>query len=282
MGDPARSPPTTPRRSSFNAINIYSARQTRSPHFRTTSHPRRRACSPPPDAVVPNAADPANPTLFYGGPNLYRTTNPAATPPSWTAVTAVGSYVTAIATSATNPAVVYVGFKTGTGHPVKPPRVPRERSRLINRYYEPTSPQFLTVDPAYALTLSVYGYVNNDPLNFTDPSRAFALTLLGGPIGAVVGTTIGTVSYLANHGSHGLSARGLAGAAVGGFVGGGIAGACDGSTGVLVACGALGRAAGEFTGELISGDRLSVQRIGVAGLFGGVGGGISGRIVPTV
>jgi len=172
--------------------------------------------------------------------------------------------------------------KTGTGQLIKTPQTPHERPRLINRYYEPTSAQFLTVDPAYALTLSVYGYVNNDPLNFTDPSRAFALTLLGGPIGAVVGTTIGTVSYLANHGSHGFSARGLAGAAVGGFVGGGIAGACDGSTGVLVACGALGRAAGEFTGELISGDRLSVQRIGVAGLFGGVGGGISGRIVPTV
>ncbi len=68
----------------------------------------------PPDAVVPNAADPANPTVFYGGQNLYRTTNPAATPPSWTAVTSVGSYVTAIATSATNPAVVYVGFKDGT------------------------------------------------------------------------------------------------------------------------------------------------------------------------
>jgi len=109
--------------------------------------------------------------------------------------------------------------KTGTGQLIKTPQTPHERPRLINRYYEPTSAQFLTVDPAYALTLSVYGYVNNDPLNFTDPSRAFALTLLGGPIGAVVGTTIGTVSYLANHGSHGFSARGLAGAAVGGFVG---------------------------------------------------------------
>lgn len=41
---------------------------------------------------------------------------------------------------------------------------------LINRYYDPGTAQFLTVDPAYASTGSRYGYVGGDPLDGVDPS----------------------------------------------------------------------------------------------------------------
>ncbi len=68
----------------------------------------------PPMIVVPNTADPSNPTVFYGGPDLYRTTNPSAGTPAWTAVTAVGTFVSAITASPSNPNVVYVGFADGT------------------------------------------------------------------------------------------------------------------------------------------------------------------------
>ena len=68
----------------------------------------------PPMTVVANTADPSNPTVFYGGPNLYRTTNPSSASPTWTQVTSVGTFVTALAVSPSNPQVVYVGFKTGT------------------------------------------------------------------------------------------------------------------------------------------------------------------------
>ena len=68
----------------------------------------------PPTAVAPNMADPANPTVFYGGPDLYRTTNPSGGSPPWTKVTSDGSSVSAIAVTASDPSVVYVGFVDGT------------------------------------------------------------------------------------------------------------------------------------------------------------------------
>ena len=41
---------------------------------------------------------------------------------------------------------------------------------LRARYYDPTTAQFLTLDPAVATTLSPYGYVAGNPLNATDPT----------------------------------------------------------------------------------------------------------------
>jgi RHS repeat-associated protein len=41
---------------------------------------------------------------------------------------------------------------------------------LTHRYYDPTTAQFLTVDPFRALTRSSYGYTPSNPVNFTDPS----------------------------------------------------------------------------------------------------------------
>ena len=67
----------------------------------------------PPMIVVPSSVTPTNPTVFYGGPDLWRTTNPSAASPTWAKVTSVGQYVSAIAASAANPNVVYVGFTNG-------------------------------------------------------------------------------------------------------------------------------------------------------------------------
>ncbi|MFE9421729.1 RHS repeat-associated core domain-containing protein [Kitasatospora sp. NPDC006697] len=44
---------------------------------------------------------------------------------------------------------------------------------LRARFYDPTTAQFLTVDPAVQLTLSPYLYASDDPLNLTDPSGLF-------------------------------------------------------------------------------------------------------------
>ena len=41
---------------------------------------------------------------------------------------------------------------------------------LRNRYYDPATGQFLSRDPALALTRSAYGYVDNNPLNGSDPT----------------------------------------------------------------------------------------------------------------
>ena len=48
---------------------------------------------------------------------------------------------------------------------------------LVNRYYDPATGQFISVDPAFAVTGSRYGYVGDSPLNGTDPTGLFC----GGP-----------------------------------------------------------------------------------------------------
>ncbi len=67
----------------------------------------------PPMIVVPSATTPSNPTVFYGGPDLYRTTNPSLGTPTWTKVTSVGDFVSAIAASPSDPHTVYVAFADG-------------------------------------------------------------------------------------------------------------------------------------------------------------------------
>jgi RHS repeat-associated protein len=58
---------------------------------------------------------------------------------------------------------------------------------LINRYYDPGTGTFTSIDPAVLVTGSPYGYVGGDPLNLTDPSGLCpfcAALLIGGLIGA--------------------------------------------------------------------------------------------------
>jgi len=39
----------------------------------------------------------------------------------------------------------------------------------INRYYDPTTGQFLSVDPLVGITVQAYAYSGDDPVNMTDP-----------------------------------------------------------------------------------------------------------------
>jgi hypothetical protein len=43
------------------------------------------------------------------------------------------------------------------------------------RFYDPTTGQFLSRDPANAMTRSAYGYTGGNPLNMTDPSGLFGI-----------------------------------------------------------------------------------------------------------
>lgn len=49
---------------------------------------------------------------------------------------------------------------------------------LINRYYDATTDQSISIDPAIAQTNQPYAFVNDNPLNATDP-----LGMCGGPLG---------------------------------------------------------------------------------------------------
>jgi RHS repeat-associated protein len=57
---------------------------------------------------------------------------------------------------------------------------------LRNRYYDPATAQFLSQDPAVAVTRSAYGYIGNDPLNGTDPSGLDGGPSVGPPSSATV------------------------------------------------------------------------------------------------
>jgi hypothetical protein len=48
--------------------------------------------------------------------------------------------------------------------------------RGVVRFYDPGTGNFLTRDPANAITRSAYGYVYGNPLNATDPSGLYCLT----------------------------------------------------------------------------------------------------------
>ena len=51
---------------------------------------------------------------------------------------------------------------------------------LINRYYDPVTGQFLSVDPADAATGQPYAYANGNPVSLTDPTGLWAATLFTG------------------------------------------------------------------------------------------------------
>jgi hypothetical protein len=50
---------------------------------------------------------------------------------------------------------------------------PERRVFMSNRYYDPTTAQFLTIDPALAATQTPYSYAGDDPVNNADPSGLF-------------------------------------------------------------------------------------------------------------
>ena len=52
----------------------------------------------------------------------------------------------------------------------------REREVVFNRYYDPATGQFISIDPAVSLSGSPYGYVAGDPINETDPTGLFCFS----------------------------------------------------------------------------------------------------------
>jgi hypothetical protein len=61
----------------------------------------------------------------------------------------------------------------------------RARERRVNRYYDPATEQWLSVDPDVAETGQPYAFTGDDPLNATDPLGNIATNQFGAGCGAV-------------------------------------------------------------------------------------------------
>ncbi len=61
---------------------------------------------------------------------------------------------------------------------------------LQNRYYDPATSQYLTVDPLVSQTQALYSYVNDNPLNGTDPTGLMAAPDPGGGGNLTIGDII--------------------------------------------------------------------------------------------
>jgi len=53
----------------------------------------------------------------------------------------------------------------------------QERVSLVHRYYDPTTEQFLSVDPLVDQTDAPYAYTAGDPVNTSDPSGEFGISI---------------------------------------------------------------------------------------------------------
>jgi hypothetical protein len=163
-----------------------------------------------------------------------------------------------------------------------------------SRFYDPAlarwiQPDTIVPEPGNPQTLNRYGYVNNNPLRYTDPTGHCPFCITGG-IGFVVGAVVGGGMYIAyNHDSldrTNLGVAMLAGSIAGGLIGSGI-GLADpalGGAALTVAAssvtiGAGAGAAGAGTGYIAThANTFDRREFETTTTIGGVAGGISGAI----
>ncbi|MFG1995645.1 putative Ig domain-containing protein [Actinoplanes sp. NPDC048988] len=106
---------------------------------------------------------------------------------------------------------------------------------LRARDYDPTTGQFLSIDPAVDTTLQPYAYAENNPLQNTDPTGQCPFCI-SAAIGAVAGGLIGGATYaLQHHNDDNFSWGGVAKAAGKGALVGAAAGLLMPAAGTLVA-----------------------------------------------
>lgn len=144
------------------------------------------------------------------------------------------------------------------------------------RFYSPSLGRFLQTDPVgHTDELNLHTYVNNDPINATDPSGETPMHLAAAFVGGVGGVLFQAGSDLV---SWKLSSRGdYAGALVGGAAGGAAAVTCG------PACaGAVGGAASSITRQLVNGGGVSAAAVGRDTVYGTIGGGIGGKVIPQL
>lgn len=156
---------------------------------------------------------------------------------------------------------------------------------LINRYYDPSTGQFLNVDTLVALTHAPYSYAADNPVNLTDPTgQFFGLdNLVVGAIGAVTGAVGYGLSVI--DGSRSFSWQNLGAATAGGAVAGATGAECVDSPAVGSRPRAFGGAAGSAVAYALGSGSKSwaglACTVGEGALGGAAGGVLGGKLFPA-
>ena len=138
------------------------------------------------------------------------------------------------------------------------------------RYYNPQEGRFLSRDPIGFAggDYNLYGYVQNDPVNFTDPNGEF-INLGAAAVGAAIGAAVGATNALFNHGD-------VLKGALSGSVVGSLAGLTFGTS--LIANAAIGAGIGaisDIASQRISNPcgNINGTSVAISALAGAIGGG---------
>jgi RHS repeat-associated protein len=161
---------------------------------------------------------------------------------------------------------------------------------LRARYYNPSTGQFVTLDPAIDTTYTPYSYASGNPVNADDPSGKCpwcVAAVIGGIIGAGAGVVTGALNCAFTNKGAGECAQEIVSDAVGGAVGG----ACTGglaftplAPGAGAICGAVGSVVTDATKQFVFGQDVSVQKYlidaGAAAILGQAGDKLGKAIFP--
>ncbi|MFT7224462.1 MAG: RHS repeat-associated protein [Cellvibrionaceae bacterium] len=154
------------------------------------------------------------------------------------------------------------------------------------RYYDPELGRFISEDPlGFAAGINFYAYVNNNPVNYNDPSGkiAFAIPLITGGIGAIAGATGSVIGQIVSGGFSDFSLTEVGVATGVGFV----AGAAAPFTGTTflagAALGGIANIAQLGINEAISGNlaNVTVSDVALAGVTGLAGGAMGSSVTRS-
>ena len=132
--------------------------------------PNPNAPFTPPMIVVPNVGSPTNPTVYYGGQDLWQTTNPTSGA-TWNKRTFVFGSVSAIAAAPSDPNTVYVGFENGTLQ-VSTDGGVTFASLAVLPAFGSTFVTGISVDPTNAKAITVSVSTNNTRFQLAPPHVA--------------------------------------------------------------------------------------------------------------
>jgi RHS repeat-associated protein len=148
---------------------------------------------------------------------------------------------------------------------------------LINRYYDPTTGQFTSVDPAVDQTETPYAYVNGDPVEKTDPLGLGVSSWLSGAVSGAVNDMFAVDSAIGDSIGNAIGTSSLARPflSVGNDIGSSLGSAYYGFASAHPCIAETISAGVQIAGVVIAPEEVGPEELGAAG-FGNLTAGVLG------